>query len=89
MDDLDKIKKFKDDIDNIEVPAEIDFSIEKGLKKKEKKDKTRSLSLYFVAAAALIIIVLRIPFLQTRIGSFLFSKNNKGGFKRYCSCRFI
>lgn len=77
MDDLDKIKKFKDDIDNIEVPAEIDFSIEKGLKKKEKKDKTRSLSLYFVAAAALIIIVLRIPFLQTRIGSFYFQKTTK------------
>lgn len=77
MDDLDKIKKFKDDIDNIEVPAEIDFSIEKGLKKKEKKDKTRSLSLYFAAAAALIIIVLRIPFLQTRIGSFYFQKTTK------------
>lgn len=77
MDDLDKIKKFKDDIDNIEVPVEIDFAIEKGLKKKEKKDKIKMLSVYFMAAAAVILLMFKIPFIETSIQNFWFQKNVK------------
>lgn len=77
MGDLDKIKKFKDDIDNIEVPAEIDFAIEKGLKKKEKKDKIKRLSIYFATAATFIVIILNTPFVKTRIGNFYFQKTLK------------
>lgn len=77
MGDLDKIKKFKDDIDNIEVPTEIDFAIEKGLKRKEKKDKIKRLSIYIATAAALIIIILNTSFVKTRIDNFYFQKTLK------------
>lgn len=77
MDDLDKIKKFKNDIENIEVPTEIDFAIEKGLKKKEKKDKIKKLSMYFVTAAALIVIILNTSFVKMHIENFYFQKTSK------------
>lgn len=77
MSDLDKIKKFKNDIDNIEVPTEIDFAIEKGLKKKEKKDKIKMLSVYFMAAAAVILLIFKIPFIETHIQNFWIQKSAK------------
>ena len=36
-----KIDELKKEYENIEVPAEIDFAIEKGIKKGEKKEKYR------------------------------------------------
>lgn len=77
MNDLDNIKKFKNDIDNIEVPTEVDFAIEKGLKKKEKRDKIKRLSIYFATAAAIIIVMINTPFVKTRIGNFYLQKTLK------------
>lgn len=81
MDDLDKIKKFKTDMDNIEVPTEIDFAIEKGLKKIEKPHRLKKFSVYFAAAAAVILLIALSP-LKTWIQDFYFEKtmhvNSKG-----------
>lgn len=56
----DEVKKFKEDINHIKVPAEIDAAIDKGIKKIYKNTRRKKIMLYLLPIAAVFLIIIGI-----------------------------